>query len=399
MLLINYLAIITVLAFLVVILLCKNKKKSYLLFVVYSLPLIDIPVTPASLGSLKVFDAISYIIFFIAFKDLIVITRKNRIYFNLFCGLILILFIGSITSQFIYSSLVNILTIFPVFIYGLILSSECSKSIEFERKFINALKFIGIFSIIFLIVQIFIGLDFTFYPQLNPNTNDPNGFRYPGFFHDPQKYAQYLGMLSFLFLLNYRYVKKTTLLNIVSFIIIVCAILFTGGRSGLIGLSVGFLFLFLFLSIRFKITILTFLLIGSIAITYFSNVFITFNRNQDFSADYDFRYSIWEDAYNIYTRHPQGIGIGNYENYVRYQSLDQYFVNDDNEIVFFDQPENGYLKILVEYGIAGFIIFGLLILMPVLSAVKVYFRGGKNPRIFFFIAAMLSFLKIGRAHV
>ncbi len=392
MLLINYLAIIVFVIFIVLLLICKQKTKTYLLFVVYLFPLMDIPITPASFGGLSVFDGISFSIFFVAIRDFVSIKPGNRIYLILFYGLILILILGSILSQFINFSLANIFSVFPIFIYARLLIGECSKNLQFEKKFIASLRYMAVFSIIFLIVQVFVGLNFTFYPELNPNTEDPNGYRYPAFFHDPQKYAQFLAMVSFLFLLNSRQVKKTSLFNIGSFIVIILAMLFTGGRSGFLGLSFGFVLLFIFLSARAKVIILACALIGAFSISFFLNEFITFKRNQDFGSDYAFRASIWEDAYNIYSDHPLGIGIGNYQSFVKYYSSDQYFILNDNEILYFDQPENGYLKILVEYGIIGFIIVLLLILIPVLRSVIAYIMGYQNRRIFFYIASILSFL-------
>jgi len=53
-------------------------------------------------------------------------------------------------------------------------------------------------------MQMIVGLRFTFYPDLNPNVTTDDGIRYPGFFMDSQMNSQFLGMLSFLFLINFR---------------------------------------------------------------------------------------------------------------------------------------------------------------------------------------------------
>lgn len=246
--------------------------------------------------------------------------------------------------------------------------------------------------ILFLLIQVIIGLNFTFYQELNSNTRASIGSRYPSFFHDPQKFAQYLGMLSFLFLMNYKLSKRITLHHVILFLVVAIAMLFTGGRSGFIGLGIGFLFLFWFLSIKHKAIILASCLIAVLAISTFFNQLVIFKRSQNFSGDYDFRATIWDEAYNIYTNNPLGIGIGNYQNFVQYYSLDQYSLREDNNIYFFDQPESGYLKILVEFGFAGFLVFCLFIIIPVVKALRAYMNGYKNRRIFFYIAAILSFL-------
>src|SRR5690606_8230056 len=89
-----------------------------------------------------------------------------------------------------------------------------------------------------------------------------------------------------------------------------------------------------------------------------------FSRSGTFSEDLQFRQSIWSDAYNITKDNPYfGIGWGNYQNYIMRHKQDQYLILND-EILYFDQPENGYLKVLVELGFFGFAIFLLFIIKP-----------------------------------
>lgn len=384
------LAIVTLLLFLAIIMFSKNVRRSYLLFSICALPFIDIPVTTANLGSLKVFDALSYLTFAILFKDFIAIGTRPKLYFSLYGTLVVLLLIGSLTSEFVVNSLLSLLSVFPVFIFAKLLINECEMNEDFKNEALLFIKAVGIFSFLFVLAQVIFGLNFTFYPNLNPNTSGPDGNRYPSFFHDPQKYAQYIAMLSFLYLPFNP--KQVSLKHIIPFIASIYALLLTGGRSALLGLGGGLLILFLLLNARIKIIILALFIAGCIPLYFFSDVFITFDRAGDFESDYAFRSTIWKEAFEIFTENPLlGIGNGNYQKHVQYYSLDQYFIYD-NEVLFFDQPENGYLKILVEFGVFGFVIFLLFFIMPITNAINSFLKGNKNLANFFFIASIVSCL-------
>jgi O-antigen ligase len=389
--LINYLGLLALLSYFVVLVSTRQIRKSYLLFCICCIPLIDIPVTPAEFGSLKVFDAVSYITVAALFKDFVVVRQGNKFYFNLYCLLILLLVMGSLASEFVMNSLFSIFSIFPVFIFAKLLIDECASNENFKNDVILFVKFAGFFSILFLFIQMYIGLDFTFYPRLNANTTGSGGLRYPSYFHDPQKYAQFLAILSILYLFDFKS-QKITYLSVFLFVLSAIALFLTGSRSALIGLCAGLLILFIFLDLRLKLTMLACLILGGIPLIYFSDVFLLLNRIGEISGDYEFRYSVWRGAYEIFTKHPiLGIGIGNYQSYARHYSLDQYFIFD-NEVSFFDQPENGYLKILVEYGLPATIIFFSFLILPIGKALITYINGKKNPANIFSIASLVGWL-------
>jgi O-antigen ligase len=118
--------------------------------------------------------------------------------------------------------------------------------------------------------------------------------------------------------------------------------------------------------------------------------FILFQRLDRFDDSYKFRAYIWNEAYDIYNKHKfLGIGIGNYKDYVGRYSGDQYFLFEDNNILIFDQPENGYLKILTELGAFGFIISFLMILIPIAKALYAHFTAKKNYILLLFIAPII----------
>jgi len=381
-----------VLVFVVCILFSKQPRRTFLLFMVYAMPVIDLKVTPWQFGSLTVFDALCYVMLFLRYKDFLTIYKPNRFYFGGFCTLVFLLLLGSLTSSFITNSLLSLLSVFPVFIYARLLMVECIQDGSFLNKMIGALKIACGLSIVFLAAQLVVGLDLRFYTELNQNTMDSNGIRYPSYFHDSQKYAQFLAMLSFLFLINNKNIQRPTFMNAVLFLLVAVAMFLTGGRSAFLGLSAGMLFLLLFAGMQYKKYIIVGCLAGGIVIAFFSQSLILFHREDDINNSLDFRSAIWREAYEIYRSHPAlGIGIGNYQNYVTRYSQDQYLVLED-EIIFLDQPENGYLKILTEFGGPAFLVVFALIIGTVAGGLRAWVKRQTDGRVLLFIAPIICWL-------
>lgn len=381
-----------ILVFVVLVLFSRQPRRTYLLYMLYVLPLIDFKITPSQWGSLSLFDGFSYLLLFWRYKDFLSIYKPNRFYFGGFCTLVFLLILGSLTSSFVTNSLFTLLSVFPVFIYARLLMVECMHDKQFINKMVTGLKVACLISIAFLVAQLIVGLDLRFYSELNQNTLDSNGIRYPSFFHDSQKYAQFLAMLSFLFLINNKNFKRPQLNNILMFMLVVVGMFLTGGRSAFLGLSAGMLFLLLFAGVQYKKYIIVGCLAGGIVIAFFSQSLILFNRNDDINNSLDFRAAIWQEAYSIFKSHPfLGIGIGNYKDYVSRYSQDQYLVLE-NEIVFLDQPENGYLKILTEFGAPAFMVVFLLIIGSMVGGLRAYLKKQTDARVLLFIAPILCWL-------
>jgi O-antigen ligase/polysaccharide polymerase Wzy-like membrane protein len=381
-----------ILVFVVLVLLSRQPRRTYLLFMLYALPLIDFKITPYQWGSLTLFDGFSYVLLFWRYKDFLSIYKPNKFYFGGFCTLIFLLLLGSLTSSFITNSLITILSVFPVFIYARLLMVECMHDKQFINKMITGLQVACLVSIAFLVVQMIVGLDFRLYSELNQNVLDSNGIRYPSYFHDSQKYAQFLAMLSFLFLINHKNFQRPQMKNILMFLLVVVAMFLTGGRSAFLGLSAGMLFLLLFAGVQYKKYIIVGCLAGGIVIAFFSQSLILFNRKDDFNNSFDFRATIWQEAYGIFKSHPfLGIGIGNYKDYVSRYSQDQYLILE-NEIVFLDQPENGYLKILTEFGGPAFLVVFILIIGSMVGGLRAYLKKQTDGRVLLFIAPIICWL-------
>ena len=388
-----------ILAFVIIVLffgyffLHKFPRKSYLLFLLIFFPFIDLNITSDKFGSISVFHFISYFVFLFALEDFFYSSRGRNVYHVLFSVLTGLLFIGSIISEFIGNSLIEFFKYLSIFIYAKLLIDECLNDSDFIKLVIKSLKFSCILSFVFLLIQIFVGTRFSFYPDLNPNTYmglEDNVFRYPSYFQDPQKYGQYLSMLGFLFLMNRE--NKTTpgTLNVVLFILVVLAILLTGGRAALLGLFAGVLIIILNKKSKVWIIAISFCLIGYFIISNFSSYFSLFNRAEDFNTSFLDRYEIWNEGLQIFFTKPLlGIGIGNHHDYIVNHSFSGYYLID-NEIVYYG-AESGYLQILIEFGILGFIFVFSLILMPVINAIRSY-KHSHNINIILLIASVISWM-------
>jgi O-antigen ligase len=386
------LSISVVMLYILCLFISKDIKRTYVLGVLYLLPFIDLMITPVRLGAFSVFDVITYFTLLFTAHQITFSTKSISLYAFLFILLLGVLLFGGLFSDYVSNSMLNLLKFLSIFIYAKILINECLEDDSFFESVIKALRFSCIASIIFLFIQVIVGLEFSFATELNPNTEVETGTRYPSFFQDPQKYAQFLAMLSFLFLINLKKEQERQLVNYSMFIAVILSIFLTGGRAALLGLSVGFMVVFLFGEIRYKVIGVLGAAVGYLSLLIFPKYLIVFNREENVDDSYDFRYRIWMEAVEIFTEHPMlGIGIGNYQNYVMKHAQDQYWVLND-VVFYYDHPESGYLKILTEFGIIGFIITVLFILVPITSSVIAYFRRQNNFNVFFLIAAIVSWL-------
>ncbi|HLK28115.1 MAG TPA: O-antigen ligase family protein [Puia sp.] len=289
--------------------------------------------------------------------------------------------------------MLSILSVFPLFIYSKLLLKEMNVNKDLMQKMVRGFQFSFFLSAAFLILQLIVGLKITFYPDLNPNVNTSDGIRYPGFFGDAQVNALFLGMTSFMFLINFKNIKKPTLLNFCLFTVVLVALFISGGKSAFLGLCIGLVFLWLFFSWRVKNFIGIAALIGLAMIPFLKNSFVLFQRLGSLDESYEFRSYIWKEAYDIYDQHQLlGIGLGNYKDYVERYSADQYYVLEDGSILILDQPENGYLKVLTEAGIIGSVIALLFLIMPIGRALYSHLVVRKNYIALLFIAPVVCWL-------
>jgi O-antigen ligase len=387
---------LAVLGFIAMMVVSKNLKRDFLLFVLYLLPVVDLPITPVEYGRLRVFDGVAYVGLIVFYKHILL--RKSKfgfnVYYFLFGIFVLSVILGSINSPYISNSLMATLAIFPIFIYAKALITECLEDPGFRKKVITALQTVALFSIVFVLAQRVLGLGFTFYPALNKNTAIDDVIRYPSFFHDPQLYGQYLVMLSFLFLINHQRPARPTLTNYVFFLLILIALLETGGRSAFLGIFAGMFVLFFVFDRQYKIMLAGFTASVAVVFLFFPSSITLFSRVESAGDDYLFREALWNEASGIVKGHPiLGVGLGNYGAY-NVAHTKNYVIGPEKEVIFFGygQPESGYWMMLSEIGIAGFLIFALFILTAVFNSLRAYFLGNKNIIIFIIIAAIIGWL-------
>lgn len=365
-------------------------NKAYLLFVLFFFPFIDLNITPEEYGSISVFDFISWFTLLYSVKNFFTFPNKlNRAHY-IFTVLAVLLFLGSIKSEFVQNSLFNFFKFFSIFIYSKIFIDECREGGDFIRNAIKYLKLGVILSLLFLLIQLIVGVSFTFYPEVNPNVFlDTGVIRNPSFFQDPQKYAQYLSMLSFLFLLNKEGKKRPENTDVFFFIMIVLATLITGSRLAFAGLCCGLLVVIFSMKNNIRFAAVFLCVAGFFVITSFSEYFSFFNREDNYNSSIDTRNQIWKEGLAIFKDNPAfGIGIGNHHDYVVKHTINGYYIID-NEIVYYG-TESGYLQLLIEFGLMGFIMVLLIIISPVITAVRSYKRDSLN--IVILIAAVLSWI-------
>jgi O-antigen ligase len=268
----------------------------------------------------------------------------------------------------------DIIAIFPIFIFAKILIYELIEDSDYFFELLQLLKILLIISLVFLGVQLMVGMEFSLSKELNPNIILSNGIRYPAFFGDPQDFSMFLAIMSFMCLIKKDNNSKIPILNYILILLSVLGILSSGGRAGLIGFIFGIFLIVIFgKSLSAKIWIIVLGVLTYFVIMEFQNKFAIFNRGTDLDDAYKFRHEIWGQAFDMFLNKPIfGIGIGNYERHVVIYNPDQVWPTGDDFIPF-DCPENGYLKFLSELGGPSFIIIFIILLLPVFRGLYMFF--------------------------
>ena len=301
------------------------------------------------------------------------------------------LLIGSLLSEFVSSSVLSIIKFLPIVIYIHVLLYECMEDDAFIFKVIDILKLNLLIAIVFLFLQVGLGLNFALFVTDNPNITF-EAIRYPGIFQDPQKFAQYLAALSFVSLINSPSSALFTKYKYPLLGLTIISLFLTGGRAALLGLAVGVLFVAMFSSNKVRIGVLlggVMLFLLGLAL---SDYLAIFNRGESLKESYDTRNVIWQVALGIFSKHPLfGIGIGNYSNYVSVHAKDQYWLVG-GEKVYFDHPESGYLKFLTEFGIFGTAGVFMFLIAAIYKGLRVFFLKVKDFYLVYLTAAIITWM-------
>jgi O-antigen ligase len=369
----------------------EKTNLAYVKYMLYAYPFLGIDLLP-SLFSFNLFDFITFIFFFFLYNRYTVNKSGSSIYIILFVLFLLLLFAGVYFSeQFTRETGTALLQLFSVTTFIVILYQVLVFEKTAKAEVLSGLRFMLLFSFLFLLLQYVIGPEFSFAKSENINVAGGEAIRYPSFFQDPQKYAQFLSVLSFLVLVPTQNEEKNNrMLSILLAIFSICALLLTGGRAGLGGWLVGMIFLAFLGNPIYRVQlILVLLALGSFAYAFQDQLPIF--KRADLESSYIFRQMIWNDALAIHQNHPWvGIGIGNYANYVSLHNPDQFWIHN-NEITFYDHPESGYLKLLVEFGLPAFGLLLFMILYTLYQNIHIYAKT-KLIEFILYAAAILSWL-------
>jgi O-antigen ligase len=395
--LIGRIAAVLCVIFFVYQLLRKRNTRNYVLLSLYVFPFIDFTMVPGIYGAFQMMDFLNYFSLVILFSKMNPPKIKIGMYY-LF-GLLLLLFlilvvIGALTSEFVTNSLIHCVRFFSIFIYAKFLIDECFNDPLFYRQVVQLLRVSCYIAMGFLAIQLVVGLGFTYYEQLNQNAYASNeaGRRYPGFFQDSQGNAQFMAMNSFLFLFCTSDDMKIKWHQYALFILSLVCIFLTGGRSGLGGFAIGMATLFLFAFRKYATLFISGAIVTVLASVFLVDYFLVFNREEGVGESFNTRYEIWVRAYEIFKNYPfLGIGIGNYLDFVTLHDQEQYAVIDD-EIIYFLQPENGYLKLLTELGVVAFLIFILFLLITIVRGIYLFLKTIIDHQVILLIASLVSWM-------
>jgi len=366
-------ALIAIIVF-VFLIIRKPTIETYVLFVFYSLPFINTKILPLEYGFVKTFDVVTVIALLVFLKEFLSFNKKfnNWIYVILTLLFWAITLLSKINSEYPNTDIYLLYPVFTIFIFSRFMFLYIKGNNNLFFKVIPALKTSLIFILGFMTLQVIFGLSFTFYTALGQNTfNEATGLiRYPGMFSESQYNGQFLALSSFVFLIKDKLKnQRENHLTYFGFILFFTAIVLAGSRSALGGFVLGCVFLVLISSIRIKIFAVVSLLFGSLVFYLYKPDSGIFGRAENMGDDLSFRQSIWTETAGIIKIHPfLGIGFGNFESYLMKYHQDLYLqIESGGELMYFTQPENGYLKILVEQGYVAFIIFILFLLIPILK--------------------------------
>ena len=128
---------------------------------------------------------------------------------------------GVFNSDFVIASIVFLLRFISIIIFAKVLLTELANDHSFVGKDIPAIENRAVHCIFFMVLQMIFGLkisveaNFISPYYMNPNIDSVEGIRYPSYFQDPQKFAQFIAAISFLFLLWDEKKPRTIIVNLV----------------------------------------------------------------------------------------------------------------------------------------------------------------------------------------
>jgi O-antigen ligase len=342
------------------------KNKVYVQFILLAFPFLAID-THYGDFFFSDFDVVTLSFLFGFYSPKKVNLKNGKVYLITFIFHVIIIIVGLYKAESLtISTTTYCIEYICLFLFAKISVDEIVADPTFFYKIVQCLNIVFLVSLAFLLGQFVLGVGFSLAKVQNPNVLS-EGTIYTSFFQDPQKYAQYLAAMSFIFLIKDPTTQKVSTLNYALFLSALVAILFTGGRGGLGGWAAGMFLVILFGKSSYRYAIIVVGFLANIVIDNFKDNIAMFKRTSVVDT-YAFRFAIWVDAFKIFLDHKYfGIGLGNYTNYVSVHNPDQFWLLH-NEITYYDHPESVYLKFLTELGATGFISIFFMIIFPMAQA-------------------------------
>lgn len=393
-----------VIAFIVIIVfLCvffmKPTVEVYIKYTLWTLPFTDAKILPLEFGFVKVFDVLALIAVIFLFKNFLTFKngKTNMGYLVLVLLFVVTTIVGKIFSKFPANNIHTLYPLFSVFIFTRFFIHLLYE--DFQRRFelFKILKIVFLFLIGIMCLQFFLGPSLSYYTAVHSNASGESfgTTRFPGLFVDSQTNGQFLAMASFFFLIIQTVKDKIEMKKSFLFFALaaICVVL-AGSRSALGGFLIGFTLYFLFTDFKTKVIIgfVGMFAIGTLLIAQ-PNAAI-FGRTENVGEDFSFREAIWIETIEIIEEYPSlGIGIGNFKKYIMIYNQDMNIVLEPGvDYYYFNQPENGYLKIIVEHGVLASIVLILLILIPFIKSLYGLLKLSINKEVVYVLSSLVSFL-------
>ncbi|MFS4416356.1 O-antigen ligase family protein [Maribacter sp. 2307ULW6-5] len=372
---------------------------TYIKYTLWTLPFTSTKILPLDYGFIRVFDVLAVTAVLFLFREFVTLRSRRD---NLGYVLVIVVFIGltllgKFFSAYPQEKLYMLYPLFTIFIFTRFFIHYLYEDFERRYELLRILKFGFGLAMLFILLQIVIGPSITYYTEIHNNAKGESfsTTRFPGLFLDSQTNGQFLAMASFLFLLMPPNAKKLEkYLGYALFGAMGVSVVLAGSRAALGGFLLGCVLFFLMAKLKTKIVLGTLGIFSVLVIFLAKPNAAIFGRTDNLGEDYNFREAIWEETFGMIAKHPiWGIGMANYEKYIMTYHQDLNIVIEPGvEYYFFRQPENGYLKIMVDQGIPAFVLFFAMVAYPLLRSGIGWLNGRVNGEVKYVICSALAFM-------
>jgi len=178
----------------------SNRNTLYVGFVLIAFPFMGIDLMP-SIFSFRIFDFITLTFLFLFYKKRKKLSENRNskpILAVSFLIIIAVFVLNAFNERELNTTFyVSALQLASATLFAKIVFDEFVYDDRLVSKILPWFRIMLVFSLLFLVMQFLFGTAFTF--SKSPNINIEGGIvtRFPAYFQDPQKYAQFLAAMSF----------------------------------------------------------------------------------------------------------------------------------------------------------------------------------------------------------